>query len=193
MKRFLKKAWQRLYRIYAIRGPVTVGTNVHLGVGTILWAPQALDIADNVYIGKYCTVECDGRIGKDVMIANHAGLIGRYDHNFRAVGMPIRQAPWVGAPDYAGPGKDLRLVIEDDVWIGFGSVVLTGVTVGRGAIVAAGSVVTRDVEPYAIVAGNPARQVGNRFAAPEIREHEALISARAGAHSHVRPNATRNG
>jgi acetyltransferase-like isoleucine patch superfamily enzyme len=52
------------------------------------------------------------------------------------------------------------IVIEDDVWIGFNATVLKGVTIGRGAIIGASTVVTKDVPPYAIVVGNPQRQIG---------------------------------
>lgn len=55
------------------------------------------------------------------------------------------------------------IVIKDDVWIGFGSVILSGVTVGQGAVIAAGAVVTSDVEPYSIVGGVPAKKIGYRF------------------------------
>ena len=173
--RSAKRVLQRVYRLYSVRGKVTLGRDVHLGVGTMLWAPRELVVGSNVYIGKYCSIECDGRIGDHVMIANHVGIIGRYDHDFRAIGVPIRNAPWVGAPDYDGPGRDLRAVIEEDVWIGFGAIVLSGVTIGRGAIVAAGTVVTRDVEPYSIVAGNPARHMGFRFSETAREEHEELV------------------
>jgi acetyltransferase-like isoleucine patch superfamily enzyme len=53
-------------------------------------------------------------------------------------------------------------VIEDDVWIGHGATVLKGVRIGRGAVVAAGAVVTRNVEPYTVVGGVPARLIGRR-------------------------------
>lgn len=55
------------------------------------------------------------------------------------------------------------VIIDDDVWIGFGATILSGVTIGKGAIVAAASVVIHDVEPYSIVAGNPARPIKYRF------------------------------
>ena len=51
-------------------------------------------------------------------------------------------------------------MIEDDVWIGFNAIILKGVRVGRGAVVGAGSVITKDVEPYTIVVGNPQRVTG---------------------------------
>jgi len=169
--------WQRLNRSYAVRANVEVGDNVHIGIGSILWAPHRLTVASDVYIGKFCTIECDGSIGRYSMIANNVGLIGRYDHDLHSVGMPIRKAPWIGSPDYKGSGLGLQLVVGEDVWIGFGAVVLSGVTIGRGAIVAAGSVVTRDVPPYAIAAGNPARTLSMRFTPEEIVEHERLLAA----------------
>ena len=120
-------------------------------------------------------MECDGQIGDYVMLANNVGLIGRYDHDHRRVGRPIRRAPWIGDAEYQGEGKGLQVVIEDDVWIGYNAVVLSGVTVGRGAIVAAGSVVTKDIPPYAIAAGNPARKVRERFTRDQIVKHELEI------------------
>jgi acetyltransferase-like isoleucine patch superfamily enzyme len=176
--RMARRAWQRVNRRYAVRANVTVGSNVHIGIGSILWAPNRLTVADDVYIGKFCTLECDGSIGRFTMIANNVGLIGRYDHDHRSIGLPIRHAPWIGSPDYKGPGLGLAIVVGEDVWIGFGAVVLTGVTIGRGAIVAAGSVVTRDIPPYAIAAGSPARAVATRFNAEEIAEHERLLASK---------------
>ena len=175
---FGRRVWQRLYRLYGVRSNVTLGRRVHLGIGSIVSAPHKLTIEDGVYIGKFCTVECDGAIGKNVLIANGVGLIGRYDHDHRQLGMPMRLASWIGDPGYIGAGRGLQVVVEDDVWIGFGAIVLTGVTVGRGAIVAAGSVVVGDVDRYAIVAGNPARTVGWRFTAQEIIAHERTVSTK---------------
>ena len=64
------------------------------------------------------------------------------------------------APDFADRGGDV--VIGDRVWIGYGALVLPGVTIGEGAVVGARAVVTKDVEPFTIVAGNPARKIGVR-------------------------------
>ncbi len=73
------------------------------------------------------------------------------------------------------PEDDQDVVIEDDVWVGARATILKGVTVRRGAIVAAGSVVTRNVPPYAIVGGNPARVIRFRWQADQILEHERVL------------------
>src|SRR5688572_7240516 len=158
-----KRLWQALYRLYAVRKNVRFGRGLHLGLGTIVDASRSLQIGDDVYIGKGCTIEVDGRIGSGVLIANRVGLVGRHDHDFRVPGVIMRRAPWIGDSEF---DEALRsdLVVEDDVWIGYGAIVLSGVTVGRGAVVAAGALVTRDVPPYAIAAGVPARIVGRRLA-----------------------------
>ena len=60
-------------------------------------------------------------------------------------------------------GTKGSIIIKDDVWIGANAIICSGVTIGQGAIIAAGSVVTKDVEPYAIVGGNPAKVIKYRF------------------------------
>jgi acetyltransferase-like isoleucine patch superfamily enzyme len=162
---------------FMVRANVTLGRGVHVGLGSILWAPQSLHVGDDVYIGKYCTIQCDGEIGDGVLIANQVGLVGRVDHDYKTIGLPIRLAPWIGDREYRGAGRGLRITVEDDVWIGYGAIVLTGVTIGRGAIVSAGAVVVDDVAPYEIAAGNPARAVGMRFTPDEIEEHERRLGA----------------
>jgi acetyltransferase-like isoleucine patch superfamily enzyme len=186
----IKKVWQWIYRFYGVRKNVSLGSRVHIGIGSILDSYHGLTVGSDTYIGKYCTVECDGEIGRGVMLGNNVGLIGRYDHDFHTVGKDIRNSPWIGDPDYCGPGKGLKIIVGDDVWIGYGSIVLSGVTIGRGAIVAAGSVVTKDVEPYAIVAGNPARKRAERFTPSEVVEHEWSLAQRENSHA-VEASATR--
>ena len=73
------------------------------------------------------------------------------------------------------PEDDLGVVIEDDVWVGTRAIILHGTTIGRGAIVAAGSVVTKSVPPYAIVGGNPARILRFRFDLNTILVHEQTL------------------
>ena len=172
---WIKRMWQVIYRPYAVRANVSLGRNVHIGLGTILWAPNDMVIGDDVYIGKGCTIESDGSIGSCALIANRVGIIGRRDHDITAVGVPIRWAPWVG--ESGGPDSGC-VQIGSDVWIGYGAIVLSDVVIGRGAVIASGSVVTHDVPPYAVVAGNPACVVGERFDESQRVEHERLLAMR---------------
>ena len=171
---------QTLQKRVAVRGNVSLGRRVHVGLGTVLWAPRGLVIEDHVYIGRSCTLECDGRIGGGTLIGNRVAFLGRHDHGWQEIGVPIAASPWIGNSDYRGPGRDLRVDVGVDVWIGYGTIVLTGVRVGRGAIIAAGSVVTSDVAPYDIGAGNPARVVGTRLTGEAREAHERSLSERWG-------------
>lgn len=154
---------------------ITIGDNSTFGRGTVFWAPHKLYIGSNVYIGKYCTIQADIEMGDNIEIANNVGLIGRYDHDYSKIGVSIKDAPWIGDAHYDFKGFDKKIIIDNDVWIGYGSVVFTGVHINRGAIVAAGSIVTRDVPPYAIVVGNPAKIKGYRFTEEEIEHHERIL------------------
>jgi acetyltransferase-like isoleucine patch superfamily enzyme len=142
------------------------------GRGTTFYAPQKIEIGKDVYIGKYCSIETDMIIGNYVLIGNHCGFIGKYDHDYTKVGIPIKHSPWIGDKHYKFKGKDLKITIGDDVWIGFGCIILSGVTIDKGAIIAAGSVVTSDVPPYCIYAGVPAKFIGMRFTEEDLMEHE---------------------
>jgi acetyltransferase-like isoleucine patch superfamily enzyme len=168
----LRVAAQRIYRTYGVRSNVRTGPGFHLGLGSVVWAPRQMVIGSRVYVGKGCTIECDGSIGDDVLIGNRVGIVGRYDHDMHQVGAPIGQAAWVG---YEPERLSSPVTIGSDVWIGYGCTVLSGVAIGRGAVVAAAAVVTSDVPEYAIVAGSPARVVGTRFSKAEIDQHEAAL------------------
>jgi len=73
-------------------------------------------------------------------------------------------------------GDDQPVVIEDDVWIGVRAIILKGVTIGEGSIIAAGSVVTKDVPPYSIAGGVPAKVLGERFTKEELETHKIIIN-----------------
>jgi len=115
---------------------------------------QGLRIGDRSNIGRYSYIGCSGliTIGCDVMISPRVSMYAE-DHNYQDANVPMREQGVIRAP----------IVIEDDCWIASGAVILASVTIGRGSIVAAGSVVTRDVPPYSIVAGVPARVIRNRL------------------------------
>jgi len=73
------------------------------------------------------------------------------------------------------PEDDVPVVIEDDVWVGTDVVILKGVRVGRGSIIAAGAVVNKNVLPYSIVGGVPAKLIKMRWSKEEIQKHEELL------------------
>jgi len=164
----------RLARIHAPRR--VLGTDLHVGARCHFWATEHIEIGDHTYIGKDVHVETNCRIGRYVLIANRVALVGRHDHEFRTPGIPVRFGRWVGSTREPSPYRSDGVVIEDDVWIGFGATLLSGVHVARGAVVAAGAIVTGDVPAYAIVPGNPAVTVGQRFhSAQDIAAHEAMV------------------
>jgi chloramphenicol O-acetyltransferase type B len=152
-----------------------IGKGFHAGARVVLRSRNKLIIGNNFYIGRDSFIECDAIIGNDVMFGNRVALIGKYDHHYQQIGTPIRSASHIFDPDYSWKGLNLKVTIGDDVWIGYGSIVLSGVNIGNGSVIAAGSVVTKDVEPYSIYAGIPAKKVAERFDSTEDKlEHIKL-------------------
>ena len=170
------------------------GDGLHLGANVRLWAPDHIIIGRSVYIGKDTHIEANVTIGDYCLIANNVAFVGRHDHNFRELGIPVRFAAWVNDYEPDHPHRLEEVEIGKDVWIGYGSIVVTGIIIGRGAIIAAGSIVVKNVNPYEIVAGAPARVVGVRFTDEEIEIHERKIdhgffkcSERGNKHSVISP------
>jgi acetyltransferase-like isoleucine patch superfamily enzyme len=130
-------------------------------------------LSKDVIMGAFCSVGPGAYIcpkvqmGNYVMIAPNFSVVGD-DHRTDQVGVPYI---FSGRPD----GK--TTIIENDVWIGRNVMLRSGVRIGRGALLAMGTVVTKDVEPYAIVAGVPAKMIGSRFASSIDREkHDAMLA-----------------
>lgn len=101
------------------------------------------------------------KIGNYVSIANGVKFIlgGNHNYNyFLTYPLKVKKFNYKVEAYSNGP-----IIIEDDVWIGMNSIIMSGVRIGRGSIVAAGSVVTKDIPPYAIVGGNPAKIIKYRF------------------------------
>lgn len=76
------------------------------------------------------------------------------------------------------PENDKDVIIEDGVWVGCNVTILKGVHIGKGSVIAAGSIVTKDVPPYSIVGGNPAKVIKFRFTEEQIKEHERILNER---------------
>lgn len=162
MIRYLKHLRDLWYK-HVVWRKYKIGSNFHCGRGTFLWAKDRLEIGDNFYLGKYSIIETNCVIGNGVIIANNVGIVGRYDHNYQQVGVPVRMAMQIHDADYDWKGIGELTTIGNDVWIGYGAIVMSGVHIADGSIIAAGSVVTKDTEPYSINAGIPARKISDRF------------------------------
>lgn len=132
---------------------IHVGDDVSLGTRPVLVATKA-------------TI----RIGSKVMFGPEVTIRGG-NHTTTYVGRFMTDI----AEREKKPEDDLGVTIEDDVWVGTRAIILHGTTIGRGAIVAAGAVVTKSVPPYAIVGGVPARVLSFRWDIDTILEHESAL------------------
>lgn len=118
------------------------------------------------YVGRGCCICPRVRIGAYTYLAHDVSIQGG-DHMIHVPGTPMC---------FAGRPPMPATTIEDDVWVGHRAILLAGVTVGRGSVVAAGAVVTKNVPPYTIVGGVPARTIGERFANCRDREiHDDVL------------------
>lgn len=118
------------------------------------------------FINTGCWVCPRVTMGRYVMLGPGVTIIGA-DHRLDVPGRPMI---------FAGRPEMPQTVLEDDVWIGANATILAGVRIGRGAVIAAGAVVTKDVPPYEIHAGVPAKKIRDRFADPQHRQlHDAML------------------
>jgi acetyltransferase-like isoleucine patch superfamily enzyme len=146
---------------------VLCGSHVHCQMSTRFWSPhKKIQLGHHIGIGFRCLFLADTEIGNYVLIASQVSFLNSDDHRYDIIGKTIWDS---------GRGDKYGIIVEDDVWIGHGAIILTPVRIGRGAIVAAGSIVTQDVPRYAIVGGVPARIIKMRFTPEQINEHERLI------------------
>lgn len=129
------------------------GAAVHMGCYLWFYGPgqlrrDGLTIGANTRINRNCCLDARGslRIGDNVSISAEVTILTAFHQ--------------IDHPEFAVEARPV--VIEDHVWIGTRATILAGVTLGRGSVVAAGAVVTRDVEPLAVVGGVPARPLGTR-------------------------------
>ncbi|WOD39457.1 acyltransferase [Nodosilinea sp. E11] len=128
-----------------------LGENISLdrGVSIRLGNDCTIDIGDNTYIGPYSCLSGPGNveIGRECMIASMVGIYANQHHH-------------VGS-------SEKGITIEDKCWIGTGAKILDGVTIGYGSAIGAGAVVTRDIPPYSVAIGVPAKVLKNRRTSPD--------------------------
>ena len=143
-----------------IKGKGSIVSDCEIGEGTVIWHYC------NLYgckIGKNCKIASYVEIGKDVVIGDNCKIEA---YAFIPSGVKIGNRVFIGPhvcfindkwPKATGEWKICETIVEDDVSIGANSTILAGVTIGRGAMIGAGSVVTRDVPANAVIYGEKAK------------------------------------
>ena len=117
-------------------------------IGRHVRLSSKIKLGDNSGIGDNCYIQGTVHIGSNVMMAPNVAIIAA-NHVCDRTDIPMN----------AQGSVERMITIGDDVWIGYGAIILGGVTIGNGSVVAAGAVVTTDVQPYTVVGGIPAQRI----------------------------------
>lgn len=144
---------------------IEVGNDIGMGLGSLIFAGlsrgnERIVIGNNVSLNSNIMINAD--MGGEIVIGNNI-LIGpnvvirASNHNYERIDIPIRTQGHTSG----------RIIIKDDVWIGANAVILPNVTIGKGAIIAAGAVVTKDIDDYEMAGGVPAKYIGSRVKKPQ--------------------------
>lgn len=143
-----------------VKDSVVIGNNSNIGkysvikcTGTYKNSKSSIIIGNDFCCGDFCFFGCAGgiRIGNDVIMGQSVRFHAQ-NHIFDKINILIREQ-----------GTTQRgIIIDDDCWIGAGTVFLDGVKVGKGCVIGANTVVTRDIEPYSVAVGNPCRIIRKR-------------------------------
>lgn len=130
-----------------------MGNKVEIRNRVKIMSPAKVEIGDNVVINSDSKIggQLGIKIGNGVLIGYNVNLVSQ-NHEYRNPDVPIGKQGYYGGP----------IIIGDDVWLGANVVVLPNITIGKGAIVGANAVVTKNVNPYTVVGGVPARLIKNR-------------------------------
>lgn len=146
------------------RGRVEIGPQVWIAADVELQTDTRVQIGAGASVQRRCTINGSSRIGRGCILAPDV-FVSSGTHPFRAIPhLPIREQESRLADDPAAQAQlDRPVWVQDDCWLGTHVVVCPGVTIGKGSVVGANAVVTRDVPPYSIVAGSPARVIGMRL------------------------------
>lgn len=135
-------------RLYLTLCGAKLGKYTQIDMNVTFMDPNRLKTGHNVHINRQCLIDARG----DLTIGNN-------------VSISLRSAIITGSHDHRSPNFEFvrtKITIEDNVWMGFQSTIVGNVKVGEGAVVCAGAVVTKDVEPWSVVAGVPAKKIGER-------------------------------
>jgi chloramphenicol O-acetyltransferase type B len=126
----------------------------------VRFAKKKITIGHNVQFGKGTRVATDIIFNNYILVAGKVSFVGRHDHQYWVPRITIWDSP---------TGNDTMTLIQDDVWIGNNATVIAGISIGRGAVIAAGAVVNKDVPECEIWGGVPAKKIKDRFKNLEMK------------------------
>ncbi|WP_273484041.1 acyltransferase [Desulforamulus ruminis] len=149
VRRLLRKLINILYR-NNINKLMHIGENTYIAKDCYFGSPENIYIGNNVIINNQCWFIGSGGIEiKDNVLIGPRVSFYSSNHNYKDKNKLIREQGYVFK----------KITVENDVWIGSGAIILNGVTLGEGCVVAAGAIVTKDVEHYTVVGGVPAKKI----------------------------------
>lgn len=171
---FIRKAIHKLMVMPILKSALNeCGRNVYIGRNCDI-TYKNITIGSNSSIGEralFLSTKAKIIIGNNVMLAPQVTMITG-NHRINIIGKFMSDI----TDDEKEPDDDLDIIIQDDVWIGANSTILKGVIVGIGSVIAAGSVVTKDIDPYCIYGGVPAKKIKERFNEEQIALHQELLN-----------------
>ncbi len=165
-----KEFLRRLYYLKSFIQFKHYGKNLYFSRGGVFIRPEEIEFGDNIFIGRNFHISARSlSFGSNIMIGPNL-VIECDNHVFNHVGRNVFETRNERS---IGPVK-----IENDVWIGANVIILPNVTIGEGAIVGAGSVVTKSIPPYSVAVGNPARIIKRRFTKDQLNIHLKQVKSK---------------
>lgn len=150
--------------------------SVQLGANFTVGGSKNVFLYEGVSIGGGHISATNAKFVMKKNSVSSTGLMVRTGNHMQEVGKWFRYIDDAYKLSHSAPGEyDKDVTVEEDVWLGVNVTLLSGVTVGRGSIVAAGAVVSKDVPPYSIVGGVPAKFIKFKWNINQILEHEAKL------------------
>lgn len=161
---------RRIYYLRSFRKFKNAGSNIILSKGGKFIRPEEIVFGDNVFISSGFHISARNlTFGSNIMIGPNL-VIECDNHVYNLVGQTMFGMQKLRTGDF--------VKIEDDVWIGASVTILKNVTVGEGAVIGAGGILTRDAPPYTICVGNPCRPIRARFTPEELDAHLSVVHSK---------------
>ena len=150
------------------------GENVSIALGRGIFTYESISIGNDVFIGANAIMQAKY---DEIIIGSHVAF-GPCVHIFGANHDIYRKGEYMKS---AATKNNGNIVIEDDCWVGSNATILRGVRIGKGSVIGAGAVVSKDIPPYSIYTGIPDARLRKRFSDEDIELHERILAAKAEA------------